>query len=135
MSGLPKVGVLLSQRSAYGCVCSGCPSDHKCVQFVFKAPLHHHINIQSWYFVHQIISPAILGMFQTVAIPQSQLRCCAVGAVQPFAKPNQIFRNSCSLCGACISAALCILVCLSPQRVRWRHWRGAQLLTESRAAA
>ena len=124
----PKVGLCV-------CVCSGCPSDHKCVQFVFKPSLQHHINIQSCYFMQQFISPAILGMFQTVAVPQSQLRCCAVGAVQPFAKPNQIFRNSCSRCGACISAALCILVCLSPQRVRWRHWRGAQLLTESRVAA
>ena len=80
--GHPEVGVLLSQRWAYGCVCSGCPSDHKCVQFVFKTPLHHHINIQSCYLMQQIISPAILGMFQTVAVPQSQLRCCAVGAVR-----------------------------------------------------
>ena len=32
--------------------------------------------------MHQIISPAILGMFQTVAVPQSQLRCCAAGAVR-----------------------------------------------------
>ena len=135
MSSLPEVGVLLSRTWACRCVCSGCPSDHKCVQFVFKTSLHHYINIQSCYFMQKFISPAILGMFQTVAIPQSQLRCCAVGAVQPFAKPNQIFRNSCSRCGACISAAFCILVCLSPQRVRWRHWRGAQLLTESRAAA
>ena len=116
-----------------------------CVQWVPKRPqmravrvqasLYHYINIQSCHFMQQFISPAILGMVQTVAVPQSQLRCCAVGAVQPFAKPNQIFRNSCSRCGACISAALCILVCLSPQRVRWCHWRGAQLLTESRAAA
>ena len=79
--GHPEVGVLLSQRSAYGCVCSGCPSNHKCVQFVFKTSLHHYINIQSCYFMQQFISPAILGMFQTVAVPQSQLRCCAVGAV------------------------------------------------------
>ena len=38
MSRHQEVGVLLSQRSAYGCVCSGCPSDHKRVQFVFKTP-------------------------------------------------------------------------------------------------
>ena len=77
-----EVGVLLSQRWAYGCVYSGCPSDQKCVQFVFKAPLHHYTNIQSWHHMQQIISPAILGMFQTVAGPQSQLRCCAAGTVQ-----------------------------------------------------
>ena len=35
----------LSQRSDCGDVCSGCTSNHKCVQFVFKSPLHHHINI------------------------------------------------------------------------------------------
>jgi hypothetical protein len=70
-----EVGVLLSQRLAYWCVCSGCPSDHKCVQFVFKTSLYHYINIQSCHFMQQYISPAISGMFQTVAIPQSQLRC------------------------------------------------------------
>ena len=91
--GLPKVGVLLSQRSAYGCVYSGCPSEHKCVQFVFKAPLHHHINIQSWHLMQQIISPAILGMFQTVAVPQSQLRCCAVGAVWAICKAESGFQK------------------------------------------
>ena len=88
MFGHQEVGVLLSQRSAYGCVCSRCPSNHKCVQFVFKTSLHHYTNIQSCYFMQQFISPAILGMFQTVAIPQLQLRCCAVGAVRPFAKPS-----------------------------------------------
>ena len=64
----------LRQRSAYGRVCSGCPSNHKCVQFVFKTSLHHYTNIQSCYFMQQFISPAILGMLQPVAIPQSQLR-------------------------------------------------------------
>ena len=93
MSGLPKVGVLLGQRSAYGRVCSGCPSNHKCVQFVFKTSLHHYINIQSCYFVHQIISPAILGMFQTVAVPQSQLRYCAVGAVRAVCEGESGFQK------------------------------------------
>ena len=82
MSSLPKVGVLLSRTWACRCVCSGCPSDHKCVQFVLKTSLHHYINIQRCYFMQKFISPAILGMFQTVAVPQSQLRSCAVGAVR-----------------------------------------------------
>ena len=72
-SAFLKLAFCSAKRLAYGCVYSGRPSDHKCVQFVFKNPLHHHINIQSCYFVHQIISPAILGMFQTVAVPHSQL--------------------------------------------------------------
>ena len=82
MFGHQEVGVLLSQRAAYGCVYSGRPGDHKCVQFVFKNSLHHHVNIQSWHLMQQIISPAILGMFQTVAVPQLQLRYCAAGAVR-----------------------------------------------------
>ena len=63
-----------------------------CVQWVPKRPqmravcvqasLYHYINIQSCHFMQQFISPAILGMVQTVAVPQSQLRCCAVGAVR-----------------------------------------------------
>ena len=45
------------------------------------------------------IYPAILGMFQTVALEQSQLRYCNVdvdAAYVSFAKPKQVFRNSCS---------------------------------------
>ena len=75
--------------------------------------------------MQQSIYPAILGMFQTVALEQSQLRYCNVdvdAAYVSFAKPKQVFRNSCSRCGACISAAVCMLVCLSPQRLRWCHW-------------
>ena len=87
------VGVLLGQRSAYGRVCSWCPSNHKCVQFVFKTSLHHYTNIQSCYFMQQFISPAILGMFQTVAIPQSQLRCCAVGAVRAVCEAGSGFQK------------------------------------------
>ena len=93
MFGLPEVGVLLSQRWACWCVCSGFPSDHECVQFVFKTSLQHHINIQSCYFMQQFISPAILGMFQTVAVPQSQLRCCAVGAVRAICKAESGFQK------------------------------------------
>ena len=93
MSSLPEVGVLLSRTWACRCVCSGCPSDHKCVQFVFKTSLHHYINIQSWHLMQQIISPAILGMFQTVAVPQSQLRCCAVGAVRAICEAESGFQK------------------------------------------
>ena len=93
MSSLPEVGVLLSRTWACRCVCSGCPSDHKCVQFVFKTSLHHYINIQSCYFMQKFISPAILGMFQTVAVPQSQLRCCAVGAVRAICKAESGFQK------------------------------------------
>ena len=32
--------------------------------------------------MQQPISPAILGMFQTRALPQLQLCCCAVGTAQ-----------------------------------------------------
>jgi len=84
---------LLSQRSAYGCVCSGCPSGHKCVQFVFKTPLDHYINIQSCFLMQKFISPAILGMFQTVAVPHSQLCCCAVGAVRAICKAESGFQK------------------------------------------
>ena len=93
MSSLPEVGVLLSRTWACRCVCSGCPSDHKCVQFVFKTSLHHYTNIQSCYFTQQFISPAILGMFQTVTIPQSQLRCCAVGAVRAVCEAESGFQK------------------------------------------
>ena len=43
--------------------------------------------------MQQIISPAILGMFQTVAVPQSQLRCCAVGAVRAICKAESGFQK------------------------------------------
>ena len=93
MSSLPEVGVLLSRTWACLCVCSGCPSDHKCVQFVFKTSLHHYINIQSCYSMQKFISPAILGIFQTVAVPQSQLRCCAVGAVRAVCEAESGFQK------------------------------------------
>ena len=79
--GHPKVGGLLNQRCAYGCVCSGCPSNHKCVQLVFKTPLHHYINIQSCFYAIIHISPAILGIFSnsshsTVAVALLCSWCC-----------------------------------------------------------
>ena len=43
--------------------------------------------------MQQIISPAILGMFQTVAVPQLQLRCCAVGAVRAICKDESGFKK------------------------------------------
>ena len=43
--------------------------------------------------MQQIISPAILGMFQTVAVPQSQLRYCAVGAVRAICAAESGFQK------------------------------------------
>ena len=43
--------------------------------------------------MQQFISPAILGMFQTVTIPQSQLRCCAVGAVRAVCEADSGFQK------------------------------------------
>ena len=51
------------------------------------------LNVQSCHFMQQFISPAILGMFQTVAIPQSQLRCCAVGAVRAVCEAESGFQK------------------------------------------
>ena len=71
---------LFSQRLDCGCVHSGCMSNRRCMQFVFKKPCITQTFRAPSYARTHISSDS--GMFQTVAPAHSQLRCRTVGAVQ-----------------------------------------------------